>query len=97
MAIDITGINHAQSPLHKRSEQTDTAPANGSGAAATDSVTLQLQAKGLHVDAAQDDAGLVDGSRVESLKSAIDAGVYQINPLRVAEKFIQFEADLEAP
>lgn len=62
-------------------------------AATTDSVTLTTQAdqlKSIEADISNQPA--IDGARVESLKSAIDAGNYKINPLNVAEKFIQFES-----
>ena len=35
-----------------------------------------------------------DANRINHLKLAIDKGSYNINPLRVAEKFIQFESQL---
>lgn len=38
----------------------------------------------------------VDGARIDSLKSAIDAGRYDIDPLRVAEKLIELEAQFVA-
>ena len=37
-----------------------------------------------------------DAKRIDHLKLAIDKGNYNINPLRVAEKFIQFESQLSA-
>jgi anti-sigma28 factor (negative regulator of flagellin synthesis) len=37
-----------------------------------------------------------DADRIDYLKIAINKGDYTINPLRVAEKFIQFENQLSA-
>lgn len=37
-----------------------------------------------------------DAERIDHLKLAINKGNYTINPLRVAEKFIQFESQLSA-
>jgi anti-sigma28 factor (negative regulator of flagellin synthesis) len=37
-----------------------------------------------------------DAKRINHLKLAIDKGNYNINPLRVAEKFIQFESQLSS-
>lgn len=37
-----------------------------------------------------------DAKRIDHLKLAINKGDYTINPLRVAEKFIQFENQLSA-
>ena len=38
----------------------------------------------------------IDGARIESLKMAIDAGQYDIDPLRVAEKLIELETQFVA-
>ena len=37
---------------------------------------------------------IADAKRLNHLKLAINKGDYTINPLRVAEKFIQFESQL---
>jgi len=37
---------------------------------------------------------VVDQVRVDKLKSAVESGEYQIDTQRIADKFIQFEADL---
>jgi len=37
---------------------------------------------------------IADANRLNHLKLAINKGDYTINPLRVAEKFIQFESQL---
>lgn len=95
MAIDITGINPAQPQPRKAAGPADKGAQSTADRPTSDSVTLYLQTHGLKVDNSGDDIELVDGPRVQSLKSAIDSGIYQINPLRVAEKFIQFEADLK--
>lgn len=39
---------------------------------------------------------IADAKRIDHLKLAINKGDYAINPLRVAEKFIQFESQLSA-
>ena len=39
---------------------------------------------------------MADAKRIDHLKVAINKGDYTINPLRVAEKFIQFETQLTA-
>ena len=39
-------------------------------------------------------AARIDAERIDHLKIAINKGNYTINPLRVAEKFIQFETQL---
>ena len=43
-----------------------------------------------------DQPPLSDAKRINHLKLAINKGNFTINPLRVAEKFIQFETQLSA-
>ena len=37
---------------------------------------------------------VVDQARVDKLKSAVESGQYQIDSKKIAEKFLQFEAEL---
>jgi len=37
---------------------------------------------------------VVDQVKVDKLKSAVESGEYQIDTLRIAEKFLRFESDL---
>ena len=101
MAIDRTGIFPAQSQTTGTKAQSATDSANNSvprlqpvaSATTADTLTLTTQADQLKsIQADISNQPIVDGVRVESLKSAIDAGNYKINPLNVAEKFIQFES-----
>lgn len=39
---------------------------------------------------------VVDVQRVEGIRKAIDNGVYNIDPLRVADKFLSFESTLQS-
>ena len=71
--------------------------ADNVAAAPADSFTLSQQAETLRViESSVNTQPDVDGARVESLKSAIDAGQYDINPLRVAEKLIELETQFVA-
>lgn len=104
MATDITGV-----PPVPPQGSGESAPGNSVGSAlaepklatagspdSMDTVTLTAQANRLR--AIESNLGAqseIDGQRVQSVKSAIDAGRYEINPLRVAEKFIQFESGFE--
>jgi len=109
MAVEITGIQGTQIPT-KQAGKTDTNNVNAGdpkanssnvnanpGSASSDSFTVSQQAERLRVIEstvnAQPD---VDDTRVESLKSAIDAGQYDINPARVAEKLIALETQFVA-
>ncbi len=99
MAIDRIGLIPNQPQTAGTESKNTTDRGNDSvlrlqpGAATTDTVTLTTQADQLKsIEAGINAQPIVDGERVESLKSAIDAGNYKINPLNVAEKFIQFES-----
>jgi negative regulator of flagellin synthesis FlgM len=108
MAVEITGV--PGTPLANK--QTDTgnnvsavgSKPNSSGVdiaagsqPTADSFTVSQQAERLRVIEstvnAQPD---IDDSRVESLKTAIDAGRYDIDPARVAEKLIALESQFVA-
>ncbi len=101
MAIDITGFPPPQ-PQGAGGSTKHTADGSGNATQATsanraDTVTLTPQASQLKgVESAINAQSVIDGERVQSLKSAIDAGAYEINALRVAEKFIQFENNLRS-
>lgn len=100
MAVEITGLPPAVT--HGKGNNTAENTAHGNVTqektpASTDVVTLTSQAtniKALETDIGKQSA--VDGNRVETLKAAIDAGSYVIDPSRVAEKFIEFEFSLSA-
>lgn len=109
MAVEITGVPGAPLPNHQTAK-TDTHNTGVVGlksglsndkatasAPSTDSVTISPQAERLRliettVNAQPD----VDDARIESLKSAIDAGNYDIDPQRVAEKLIELESQFVA-
>lgn len=106
MAVDITGVTTA--PLSdKKTGNTTTSPAHttnpnsrDSGNVASpsaDTMTLTQRAEELRMLETniklQPD---IDSEKVESLKVKIDAGRYDIDPLRVAEKLIEFEAQFVA-
>ncbi|NOX92377.1 MAG: flagellar biosynthesis anti-sigma factor FlgM [Gammaproteobacteria bacterium] len=65
---------------------------NTRAAAPVDKVTLTQQAEKLRmIEKAINDQTDLDNERVENLKLEIDAGRYDINAQRVAEKLIEFE------
>ncbi|GIX22697.1 MAG: hypothetical protein KatS3mg121_1480 [Gammaproteobacteria bacterium] len=71
------------------------APAPALDAAARSALRLSDTAR--QVEAlvrALDAVPVVDRARVEALRTAIDGGHYRIDPARVAERFIAFEAQL---
>ncbi len=102
MAIDSTGLPPTSLQTSGTSTQ-NTTGANGNNVQRMESVTtatpadtVTLTALASQLKAIETNIGnqaIIDEPRVESLKSAINAGVYEINPLRVAEKFIQFESN----
>lgn len=104
MAIEITGIPNTATPATQRDNNatgaarssTDQTVSNNSGHNATvDDVTITQDARNLiKIEADVDKQSEVDHNRVASLKLEIDAGRYNIDPARVAEKFLQFETML---
>ncbi len=105
MAVDITGVppsrpqgtgGSAKSATDSSNNATQSV-ASAASVLKADTVTLTPQASQLkNVESEINAQSVIDGERVQSLKSAIDAGIYEINPLRVAEKFIQFENNLRS-
>lgn len=104
MAIEISGLPSAIVSNHGETTQADAAKdansnhtATNANPPASDAVTLTRNAENLRlIEADINAASEVDGERIENLRLAIDTGVYRIDPLRVAEKFLQFETELTA-
>jgi len=92
--VEQTGASAVNSAVSKTSSPSS---AVNTGAPTTDSFTISQQAERLRViDSTINTQPDVDGARIESLKIAIDAGRYDIDPLRVAEKLIEFEMQIVA-
>lgn len=109
MAVDITGIQGTQISTNQAEKSvTDNvntgdskaSPSNiniNPGSTTSDSFTVSKQAEQLRLIESNVNAQPeMDETRVESLKSAIDAGQYDINPTRVAEKLIALETQFVA-
>lgn len=108
MAIEITGL--PGNNINESADSRKSAPQNATNVttntnanpaseaiASTDVITITTQA--VKLKALEDSVStqsVVDDQRVAELKSAIDSGDYQVDPLRVAEKFLQFESSLVA-
>lgn len=107
MAIEITGLpgnNIGESADARKSNSqgatnttASTANATNNTATITDAVTITSQATELKaLEESVSAQSVVDDQRVAELKSAIDSGAYKVDPIRVAEKFLQFESSLVA-
>lgn len=106
MSVEITGVT--TTPLSgNKAEKSNTVPGNaitpgGQGsmpASATpiDKLTITKQAEELRmIEKEINNQDGIDNERVESLRLKIDAGRYDIDAQRVAEKLIQFEAQFVA-
>jgi negative regulator of flagellin synthesis FlgM len=104
MAIEISGLPSTAVSNSGETTQTNTPTGttngqtqstSGANPAVADAVTITKNAQNLHLIETDINASSeIDGERVESLKTAIDTGAYSIDPSRVAEKFLQFEAEL---
>lgn len=104
MGIEIN--NNAALPVGNNAAGTDVksvAPEHGKGngksagqsPSTTDSVTITPYAAKLH--AAERDlkaVPVVDAERVEQLRNAIQNGEYEIDPAKIADKFISLESSL---
>jgi len=104
MAAEITGIT--KTPLsgnkidNSKAASSDTIDNSGHTkntvsnvtSAPIDKITLTRQAEELRmIEKSINEQTDFDNERVESLRLEIDAGRYDINSQRVAEKFIEFE------
>jgi negative regulator of flagellin synthesis FlgM len=102
MAIEITGlpnsaINDGLDSTKTKSNNSAQTETSEKTPTTTDAVTITNQAS--KIKALEDSVStqsVVDIDRVAELKDAIDSGVYKVDPLRVAEKFLQFESSLVA-
>lgn len=64
----------------------------GKSSPASDTLNLTKKAEELQsVEAALADISTVDLPRVDAVRQRIEAGLYEINPGRLADKLIQFE------
>lgn len=108
MSVEITGMtkiplsgNKTTSGItvdhnNRRAEQTENTPVIRT-AISTDKITLTQQAEKLHmIEKSINDQTGYDNERIENLKLEIDAGQYDIDVQRVAEKFIAFEVQFGA-
>ena len=105
MSVEITGLPSKPLPGNGDSAQTGVTNTNSNNPQSTsavalptpDSITLTRQAENLRsLEADINAQSAVDDERVEHLKLAISSGQFDINPRRVAEKFIQFESQFVA-
>ena len=99
MAIEITGhtpaqLSSARSDSHGQVSRTEsTAAQQQTGQRqTTDTVTLTDTAAQLHkLSTLISTQPVVDIARVDSLRQALQAGHYEFNPARVADKMLRFE------
>ena len=104
MTIEITGVpgapitnkQTAQAGNATDAKTASTATIN-TGTSTADSFVVSQQAEKLRmIESSINNQPDVDGARVESLKIAIDAGQYDVDPARVAEKLIELEMQFVA-
>jgi len=104
MAVEITRVPGAQITTNQSDKPDSNSASKNSpsstittGSSTADSFTVSRRAEELrmiesNINAQSD----FNGVRIESLKTEIDAGRYDINPLRVAEKLIELEIQFVA-
>lgn len=102
MSIEIKGI--PQAPVHGPSDETtpgkpveQTPVQQETGKSSTnDTVSLSESAVQLgKLDNSAVLAPVIDSQRVEQVKQAIREGTYEVDPVKVAEKLMQFESILK--
>ncbi len=103
MSIDINGISSPgmqkpvdESQLKKPEQQPAVKPDPTAGNATKDTVSLSDNAVQLgKLDQSTVSAPVVDTQRVEQVKRAIANGDYAIDPVKIADKMMQFESMLK--
>jgi len=103
MSIDINGISSHRitgpgddQALKKSPEQPPQPAQASSGQSAQDTVSLSDDAVQLgKLDNTAISAPVVDTQRVEQVKKAIANGQYEVDPVRIADKMMQFESMLK--
>jgi len=103
MSIDVNGISSSQIPSKvtahedtkvKPQEQLSTSSGKSSTA---DTLSLSNSAKQLGgLSNAAQNTPVVDAKRVEAMRQAISSGEYEVDPVKVASKLMQFESMLKS-
>ena len=86
-------LAEARDAGRKASELEDGGDSKSARARPTD-VQLSSEAQSLARLSETDNSTSFDGERVEAIKQAISEGRYHIDPVRLAEKFIDLEIEL---
>lgn len=102
MAIEITGLPQTSVKEGGAQKETNVVQQQGpqgqpatSNSASTDAVTLtEVSVKLQALEKNMSSIPVVDESRVERIKNAIESGEYKVNSTRTAEKFMQLETKL---
>jgi negative regulator of flagellin synthesis FlgM len=102
MSIEINGMTSAKVPvsseetqLDRATEQTPTQQESGTSST-SDTVSLSENAVQLgKLETSVVSTPVSDTQRIERVKQAIMDGSYEIDPVKVAEKLMQFEAILK--
>ena len=106
MSIDINGLKNNSIPgrvsastdeakVKPQAQQTPAAAETGQSSM-SDTISLSEGAKQLgKLDNTAASAPVIDTQRVEAVKKAIENGSYEIDPVKVADKLMQFESMLK--
>jgi len=105
MSIDINGVGNSQltgrvnsssdDTRLKQQEQAPVATETGKSAT-TDTLSLSEGARQLgKLDNTAVTAPVIDSQRVEQVKAAISNGEYDVDPVKIASKLMQFESMLK--
>jgi negative regulator of flagellin synthesis FlgM len=102
MAIEITGLpaSHVSENSGSKKNQAlqndiNNPQQEGVNASSTDQVTLTKTAAKLQkLEKELSNTPVVDQERVASLRKAIASGDYKVDPVKTAEKLVQFESAL---
>ena len=103
MPHDISGINSGRpqqsgdkSVTSIRRDNSTSSPNNSSAAASGDTVSLTDMASRMKsLESKLETQPAIDQSRVDRVRDAISRGEFRIDPERVADKMMDFEADFD--
>ncbi len=104
MSIDINGINSSQAAARVSNTSADdaklaqekTADRSSGQSSTSDTVSLSDSARQLgKLENTVSASPVIDTQRVEAVKQAIQNGEYEVDPVKVASKLMQFESMLK--
>ncbi len=92
-----TPANGQEVPVDNQRNGQDKTPSEsiGNGATSSDKISFTGEASKLQaLERELESQPVVDSQRVDAVRSAVDNGTFEVNPVRIAEKIISLEQAL---